>query len=323
LTLTRAVGKSSKAAEQLRRMMMKQKAIGRANLELDERFYLEFRLPAFTPPAAEAATEAPQPRPPTSFFLYFPQNWTAGRAFDAARDLIPGWAAAPGLVPLVARSGAEIGSLTFTATRSTPLRDLAPSLEPFDAVDLVPAGLEHAGLGPAERAALLANHEASRESIPKNKEAVGMETVAAAGAATFSPADALAPNSATVNLAAATAASPDRDVGVESVLMEVGCAAERWAVTVQCGKAGYDVANLDPATATLGDLKARLARLAFPALDSAVPGAGAVGTGSLTAAAAGLKLFIKGKKVDDLPETRLSQTKVKDGSKLTMILPKK
>jgi hypothetical protein len=87
-----------------------------------------------------------------------------------------------------------------------------------------------------------------------------METVVAANETTYSPADALAPNSAMAKIAAATAVSPDGVVGVEAALVVVGCAAERWAVTVQCGKAGCDVTNLDPATATLGDLKARLAR---------------------------------------------------------------
>ena len=90
--------------------------------------------------------------------------------------------------------------------------------------------------------------------------------------------------------------------------------------------AQVDYHNLDPVCTTIGDLKARLLRLAFPALDDSYgqssSKSGVVGEKELAAGIAKLKLFIKGNKIDDPLDTQLNCSKIKSGMKLTMVISK-
>ena len=328
--------KSSKAAEQLRRMLMKQKAVGcRSNLDPSERFYLEFRIPAkaAAPPVVEptssaAAASEPLPAPPSaSFFLYFPQNWTAGRAMDAARDLILEWKGAPTLVPFVNRAGSsERFYVVSTATRSTPLRQLAPDLEPFDAVDL---GSETLMYTQAAGVSQTSDHlEDLKESIEGSSKSSEAEIATASTIGTSLPDAHVMENGSSTEAATpatAPAISTTEHPETSSKSTSAVGAAEPWFVDVQCGKALYHVADLDPLCNTMSDLKARLLRLAFPALGVSKEQRdkdGAVGEKELAAAIAKIKLFHKGKKIDDPPDTQLKSSKIRGGMKLTMVLSK-
>lgn len=328
--------KTSKAGEQLRRMLMKQKAVGcRSNLDPSERFYLEFRLlasasasTAESPPAA-AAEHLPAP-PPASFFLYFPQNWTAGRAMDAARDLIPEWKRAPSRVPYVNRGGkSERFFVVSTDNRSTPLRQLAPNLEPFDTIDLGPEILVSTEFAAAPQTD--DRHEGSKETIDCSSNS-SEATAEAASATNTSSLDAHVTSVDTVSeaptsTATAAAVYEDSSAGSTAELKPTEAAADLWTVDVQCGKSLYHIADFDPLSTTIGDLKARLLRLAFPALDDDSHGqssskSGVVGEKELAAGIAKLKLFIKGKKIDAPLDTQLNCSKIKSGMKLTMVLSK-
>ena len=348
--------KAPKSVGQLRRMLMKQHCVGRGSLDQEERFHVEIvvevavaALDSGSQKAAVAAAggngrEASETTGAaaggaggaaatmTSYFVFWPMNWTVGHGLDDAAGRIKGWDAA-GLEPWGGLEPCRAGSCSPLAAlepmRSAVLRDLGrlghgAALEPFGVVHVRPRINARAGLqtgaardsqearppqdpttseaAPATRADLLATpHESPGTDLDQRPNGTGDASSGGdGGRGSGSDVDMREPSSSPSPL------SPPESVSVSPGAAETAEAAgvSLWTIKVKHGKEVRELIGLDPASSGgVGRLVAAAA-LAF-----VVPGRDP---------ASSVKLLFKGALSD--PSMALCATALKAGCTATMMV---
>jgi hypothetical protein len=258
--------KGKAVAGTVRRVLMKQKAVGRSNLRQEDRFHLEILPPP--PPAAAAGGAAPQgplkqsPAESTSsssggggggsHFMYFPRLWTLGEAMeDIGQRLRLGDGAALRFVPVVTRSRANLSSCY-----AAYLNDLEKQPQPQQQQ---PQQEEEDDEEDDEAAAALLQEFDTVQLVPIALAPAPVEQITAksqqrsAAAAAVPPASA-APGSGQEQQAAAPAVPPIIPLAAASSSTIEGL----WSLHIKQGKEVFPLHGLNPQTDTIETLKQRL-----------------------------------------------------------------